>query len=283
MQRLIHFIQRHPVLSYFTLAYTVAWTGIVLAAGGEGLRQGSITLEQGLLIWLAMLAGSGGVGLGLTALLAGRDGLRRLLAGIGHWRVGLRWYAPLLVVLLLSGATLWLLTQTSAAFTPYMVTESNKALVLGMFLVAGLGACIEEFGWTGFATPRLRSQFSLLATGLILGGLWASWHFMGDFTGSRASYGELFVPHFIAFWLAPLTAFRLLIVWVYEHTQSLLLAQLMHVSYTAVLFVMRPTSPSATQSLLYESVFTVALCVVVGAIVLVASRRPTRLPQPRAV
>ncbi len=275
-------LARHAVPVAFVLAYAVTWTSIVLIVGPQGLAAGTVSTPQFMLIWVAMLAGSGGVGLALTALLEGRAGLADLLAGMRKWRVGARWYAPLLITPLAAAGVLALLVPTSPAFVPTLFAAPDKRVPLLMFVVVAFGTFVEELGWTGFVTRRLRGRLSPLALGLVVGVLWGAWHFLGDFTGSRALYGPLFPLHFLTFWLIPLTTFRVLIVWVYDHTESLLLAQLMHASYSPVLFVLGPAAASATQSVTYESLFTLAL-VVVTAVLVARDRRRAPTPQPRAV
>ena len=275
------FIQRHPVAAYFVLAYLVTWGAIVLIVEPQGVGRGTITPSQFMLVWAAMLLGSGGVGLLLTALLEGRAGLKSLLRGMGRWRVGRWWYAPLLIAPLAVVIVLAVLSQTSPRFTPGIITASDKLSLVILFLVVAFGTFVEELGWTGFATRRLRGQASCLTLGLLVGVLWGTWHFMGDLTGSRAAYGDLFVPHFLAFWLVPLTAFRVLIVWVYDHTQSLLLTQLMHASYSPFLFVLGPTGLSASESLTYEAAFTVVVCLVTLAVVALERSRHVRPSEAR--
>jgi uncharacterized protein len=278
-----NFIERHAVPTYFVLAYLVTWVGIVAIVGPRGIWQGSISTPQFLLIWVAMLAGSGGVGLIMAAALEGRAGLRVLLVGMRRWRFPAREYAPLLVVLLVVSVVQAVLVQLSPNYTPQLLAASNKMVPLVMFLVVAFGAFVEELGWTGFATRRLLGRASVVRTGLLVGLLWGSWHFLADFTGSRAIYGGLFGWHFLAFWLIPLTAFRVLIVLVYDRTRSLLLAQLMHASYSPVLFVLGPAAASATESVTYEIAFTLLLCVVVASILTLERRRQPALPHARAL
>ena len=52
--------------------------------------------------------------------------------------------------------------------------------------------------------------------------------------------GTLWLLEFAVFYVGALTAYRLLMTWVYANTQSLLLAVLMHASYTGWLFVLYP-------------------------------------------
>jgi len=64
--------------------------------------------------------------------------------------------------------------------------------------------------------------------------------------------------------LLPLPAYRILMTWVYARTQSLLLAALMHASYTGWLFVLSPATSSG-QGLIWQAAFAAALWLVVAA------------------
>jgi hypothetical protein len=54
--------------------------------------------------------------------------------------------------------------------------------------------------------------------------------------------------------------------WVYSHTQSVFLAQLMHASYTGWLIVLSPATPNT--NLLWEAIFAAILWILVGIIAL---------------
>lgn len=270
------YIRRHPFATYVVLAYGITWAGIALLLGSDGLRRGELGTGQFLAVWGLMLLGPGLAGPLLTGITAGRAGLRDFLGRMTRWRVGLRWYAPLLIVPALATVVLGLLSLVSRDFTPGIVTAESALLPLALFVMVSLGAGVEELGWTGFATPQLRLARGVVASGLIMGVLWGGWHFLGDFTGSRGGYGALFPLHFIAFWIVPLTAIRVLIVWVYGHTGSLLLAQLLHASYTGSLVVLGPSGLTGEQSLLYESIFAAALSAVVAMLVVPSAWRAVR-------
>jgi membrane protease YdiL (CAAX protease family) len=94
------------------------------------------------------------------------------------------------------------------------------------------GPFLEEFGWRGFALPRMQRQFGPLGASLLLGVLWAFWHspffLPGGFTPHGASL--LFIGLFVLVALAS----TMLMTWVFNHTQgSLLLAFLAHDSIDA--------------------------------------------------
>jgi membrane protease YdiL (CAAX protease family) len=265
-------IKGYPVATFFGLAYGITWIGIFLLLGPGGIRRGELPARQFLLVWGLMLLGPGIAGPLLTGLVEGRAGLRAFLGRMTRWRVGLRWYATLLIVPLLAGAILAGLSLASPAFNPGIMSADNKVLSLVLFLVASFGAAVEELGWTGFATPHLRARHSVLATGLTVGMLWGTWHLLSDLGGNLADYGALYPLRFLLFWFVALTAFRVLIVWVYDYTGSLLLAQLMHASYTGSLVVLGPADASVAQNLLYQALFAAALCAVVAFLVLPVRR-----------
>jgi membrane protease YdiL (CAAX protease family) len=136
-------------------------------------------------------------------------------------------------------------------------------IILG---VAGLLAgCFEEIGWTGFATPRLLKNHHLLKAGFFLGLLWAFWHMLADFSGNISNLSLMqWIVRFVIYWILPLTAYRILMTWVYFHTQSVFLGQLMHASYTGWLIVLEPVTPHT--DLLWEAIFAVTLWVFVGIV-----------------
>ena len=146
--------------------------------------------------------------------------------------MGARWYAvALLTAPLLVTAVLLALSLTSPEFLPGIFTTDDKATLLLFGIGGGLTAGIfEELGWTGFAMPRMRLRYGVLATGLIVGLLWGAWHFLCS-SGQAALPPEAPAGPLPA--RAPLlrpAGLRVLMVWVYDRTGSLLVAMLMHVS-----------------------------------------------------
>jgi hypothetical protein len=96
-----------------------------------------------------------------------------------------------------------------------------------------------------------------------------------DFRQNFNSSGMDWLLEFAVFYVAALTAYRLLMTWVYANTQSLLPAVLMHASYTGWLFVLYPAT-SLEQGLVWQTAFAVALRVVhVQPILCFADREPS--------
>jgi uncharacterized protein len=194
--------------------------------------------------------GPGLAGILLTGLVEGRAGWHNLLMRLRRWRVGVRWYAvALLTAPLVTTVTLPAPSHTSPAFLPAIITAENKASLLLSGITVGLIVPVfEKIGWTGFATPRLRLRHGSLGTGLIMGLLWGAWHFP-LFAGSAASSGGIqpapFMAAMLFSWLLP---YRVLMVWVYDRTQSLLVAMLMHVPIVVSQFVLNPEGISGEAS-----------------------------------
>jgi membrane protease YdiL (CAAX protease family) len=292
METVRFFIRSHPLLGYFSLTFAISWGAILIVAA---LSPGGIlpTKEHYEpmvpFLYVAMLAGPSVAGLVLRGLLYGRTGLRELLTGMTRWRVGARWYAAALLTAPLAFAVVLLaLSLTSSAFVPGIFTSEEKVTLALMGIVAGIiVGFFEELGWTGFAVPTLlRQGYGVLGTGLIVGSLWGVWHFLVNVLAGDASSGALpvavYVPAILFASLAWLTAFRVLMVWVYERTDgSLLLAMLMHLSLVASTVVILNPMATGLALAVYNLVWAAALWGAVGVVAMANGWHITRRPPLR--
>jgi membrane protease YdiL (CAAX protease family) len=292
MKTIKAFIKRHPLLSFYTLAFAISWGGILLAVGlgPGGFSATPLQFQKAAIPYavLAMVLGPSVAGILLTGLVHGRAGLREFRSRLLKWRVGIRWYAvALLTAPLVFAAVFVPLSLISPQFLPRIVITSDKASVLLMGIAAGLIAGIfEELGWTGFAIPKMRHRYGVLATGLFVGVLWGAWHLLQRYWTSGVTSGDIS----LALWLADavigtlvgsLVAYRVLMVWVYERTGgSLPVAMLMHVSLTFFTIIVFP--PSAVMANLISGyAFTAVLWAVVAAIAVAQGGHLSRQPPPR--
>ena len=266
---------RHPLAAYVALTFAISWGGVLLVIGGPGGRTGIRAQDNpsfGFAV-LAMLAGPSVTGLLLTALIDGRSGLRALRSRLLEWRVDVRWYvAALCVAPLLASAITLTVSLITPAFLPGIIVTHDKARVLSLGLVMGLtaGFC-EELGWTGFVVPRLSRRYGVLATGLIVGVLWSAWHVLVVIWGIGERAGPIPLALFIVLdGLAGLPAFRVLMVWVYDRTESVFIAILMHFSLTACTLILTPET-TGVPLLAYGLAFAAAVWVVI-AVAMVRSR-----------
>jgi membrane protease YdiL (CAAX protease family) len=285
------FVTRYQVPVYFALAFAMSWGGALAAIGGSGGMAGTTPTSDPRFVYalLTMLAGPSVSGILLTALVHGRTGLRACRSRLLTWRVGAHWYAvALLTAPLLMTATLFALSLSSRSFLPGIFTTNDKASLLLVSFAVGLSAGVfEELGWTGFAIATVRLRYGVLATGLIVGIWWSAWHLLPNVWSSRAASGELAVSIYLAatavgVFVGYLTAFRVLMVWVYDRTESLFVAMLMHVSITTSLLILNPLDISGAHLLDYSFALAAAAWFLV-AVVLTASNRPEHAEVPGAV
>lgn len=265
-------IQRHSVLIYFSIVLLISWGAGLIVEGPKLIRHEPIQPTDALLLFPIIVVSVALTGIALISYTDGKRGLRDLLARMGRWRVSIYWYA---VALLTAPALILLVlflfrTLVSPIFTPKL---QFFFILFGIF-----PGVLEEIGWTGFAYPRMRLKQSALGAGVLLGVLWGLWHApVVDYLGGAAPHGAYWLPFFLSF-IAIVTALRVLIVWIYTNTNSVLLAQLMHTSLTASLAVLGPASLTPAQETLWYAVFAGALWIVVTIVVLTNAQLLTRRP-----
>jgi len=275
------FIQRHPLVTYFVLAFVISWGGVFLAGGGAaGMPKTPEEFTNQLPIFIPSLLAGPSLGCILvTAFTAGKAGFRDLAARLSNWRAGGRWYAlALLTAPLVWSAQLLALALVSRDYVPAVVAADDKASLLIMGLISGpIVGFFEELGWTGFAIPRLRQRHSVLATGLIVGALWGAWHiFLNAYWVNEAFRGPLSPGVFIAATglidiVGLMPAYRVLMVWVYDRSGSLPVAMLMHASLLLCTMNLDPGTMSGMSMVTYSLVAAAAMWLVV-ALVAFASR-----------
>ncbi len=167
------------------------------------------------------LAGLGAFGPTLAAVVVA--GWRHELRGVfGRWRTNPLWIA---VGLLMPGALHLVATLIEVAlggtpaqwFYPPVLPESVAALV-----VFSVG---EEFGWRGYAYPRLAALRGPVVGSLILGVVWGVWHLGMMFTPD----GHAPDPRSFGLDTLELALYSVVFAWVFERAgRSMAVAIAMH-------------------------------------------------------
>jgi len=170
----------------------------------------------------------------VTAATAGKPGLKHLLRRLVLWRVPVRWYLFVLLgipaiyvlgILLVPGALASFTAPSPAGWLVY------PGLVTFLYIVVFAGPLFEEPGWRGFALPRMQTRWGPLAGTLLLGVLWAAWHFT-EYLASpdfAATNGGGLTPRAAGILVLDAISFSVIITWVFNHTRgSVLLAILAH-------------------------------------------------------
>jgi membrane protease YdiL (CAAX protease family) len=270
------YARRYPVRVYFCLAFIISWAGSWLTGGPTFMRGESVQPQDLGPMGLAVLAGPCLAGLAMCYLVDGRPGLQALFSRMKRWRVGGRWYAALLVFpILLLAVSLALSVWVSPELRP---TFFAPGVLMGLF--AGF---IEEIGWMGFAYPKMRSKSGILRTCLSLGLLHALWHVWPDFVGNYQGYGKYWLPYFVGFFVHVM-ALRVLIVWVYANTESLLLSQLLHTSSSGFFVTIIPIAIAPANRAIFFPVYGLVLSAAAAIVVARYGKTLTRQPmEPQSV
>jgi CAAX protease family protein len=262
-------LARHPLISFFGLAYALswlAWSPWYLSESGIGLLHydgGDISLYVNV---VALIVGPTLSAFVVTRATDGREGVRSLLPRIVLWRVGLRWY--LIVLLGIPSVMLVSAIVMPGALASFEASVVPSTLVLyvvaGLFFLFAGGPVFEEIGWRGFALPRLQRLHGPLIGSLILGTLWALWHLpLFLITKWDTPHGSFLDVALFVVWCVSLT---LVFTWVFNNTKgSVLLTILAHGSVNmagAAAYDLFPT-PSVTGSI---TAFVIGFAVVAVAI-----------------
>ncbi len=168
------------------------------------------------------------VAIGITARTSGWIGVRSLLR--------LRGESPGSVRLLLTAAFTVPALALAAIAIGSLITDEPYDFAMpseGLFILLPLLIVVvgEEYGWRGFALPRLQGRYSALVAALIVGVVWWVWHY-------PASLIKTGVPLDTPFWLFGIFVLSL----------SVLMTSVFNASGGSVglmmVFTWRPTQPS---------------------------------------
>ena len=221
-------IKRYPVLTFFILTTALGWIAVMVGTTAMPIdEEHEMTAMHGILVFL--IASPSVIGIVLTAVVDGRTGLKEMFSRVVRWRVSPVWYAiALLLPFSIMGMGYLVQGMLGGPLAPIDFVEQ-----LVFFLPFGLMAPLfEEFGWRGFALPRLQRRHNALVSALVVGLGWALWHATVNYMGKVAQYRTTIVP-----WLLLWSQFNftqsVLLSWIHNNTRnSMLLVLLGHFSIT---------------------------------------------------
>jgi uncharacterized protein len=185
----------------------------------------------------------------------GIAGMRGLLArAFDYQRIGSHfWIAPILLIAPGTFAlSLWIMRCLGVQLPAPEITFLPTLSLCGIFLVAASG---EELGWTGYAIDPLQRRWGVLGASLLVGSVWAVWHFV-----ALAELGRS--PVWIAWWSLWTVAARVIMVWLYNRTGGSVLGVTLYHASSNVCWQLFPIHGSYFDPRL-TGLITVAVAVII--------------------
>lgn len=152
----------------------------------------------------------------LTALMLlyrsdGWEGVGRLLMRTFDFRriENKTWYLPIIFLMpALYCAIYWVMRVIGLSVPDNWEMPAKAPLLLTVFFFAAAG---EELGYMGYAIDPMQARAGALRASLVMGALWAVWHFP-----SMIEVGQ--APALMAWGFVATVSFRVLYVWLYNNT-----------------------------------------------------------------
>ena len=234
----------------------------------------SVTDNQSLMYWMYDVEISVGLGLiaivgifatfgplvaafAVTGLIEGREGVRRFWRRFWDVRLAGVWLLVsfLLPILLIA---LPRLIVVPLGYPLQLAWASQPVVLVGWFLnnLTRSGGISEEFGWRGYALPRLQAKWNALVSSIVLGAVWAVWHLPLWFVAGSSQQGS-------SFWLflANLVLLSVLYTWLFNNARgSTLVAVVFHAMGNTV----SQMFPGSTSNLFYWVMLGLTVVLVVA-------------------
>jgi len=274
---------------FFTIAFGWSWLlwlpSVII----------SITDNQSLMYWIYDVDMSVGLGLiaisgifstfgplvaafAVTGLNEGRDGVRGLWRRFWDVRTPGVWLlVSFLLPILLIAVPRFIVVPLG--YPLYLGWASQPLLILGWLLnnFTRSGGMSEEFGWRGYALPRLQARWNALVSSIVLGVIWAVWHLPLWCLAGSSQQGS-------SFWLflANLVLISVLYTWLFNNSRgSILVAVVFH----AISNTVAQMFPEPTANLFYWIVLGLVVIFVLGFYgpkrLVRQGRKPPRHHQPK--
>lgn len=242
--------RRHQLAIFFVLAYAITWSvqlPAYLFAWREDLTLSNEAntehfldlfagdIHPGLAPYLLLFMfafGPSVAGVVVTALVAGRDGLRELWGRIAKVRVGGRWVGIVLLLPIALSLAALAFAFVLGGLRPFgfdllLPVSMFVPLLVYMLIFTGVA---EEVGWRGYALPELQRRHTAEKASWILGIGWGLWHIPSVIVGPYLQ-GDLpagmVVPALLGLTMG-IVGWTIVITWIYNHTESVFWIIVLH-------------------------------------------------------
>jgi membrane protease YdiL (CAAX protease family) len=249
------------IILFFLIAYGFTWIfWISEALASRGLLGSSIFVD-----FLLSPQNPAAWGPFVSAILLtfwyqrGKGVLGLLKKGVDY-RFAKKWWIPtiLLCPLIIGGALG--IAALAGENIPELYWIANPSLILvNFFIILFTGGPLqEEFGWRGYALPRLQNRFNALVSSIIIGFMWGLWHLPYFFIGTEPTYAYGIIPQIITAILL-----SILLTWLFNNTGGSILVSLMFHNMFNLSNDMFPALKTQLGSPLFIAFFITAAVIVV--------------------
>jgi membrane protease YdiL (CAAX protease family) len=249
---------------YFVIACAFSWIFWIpnaLIANGITLPTGVVNFITGPLNPAAF--GPLFAALLLTFLKQGGKGVVQLLKRGVDFRFKKIWLVAILLLPfgIFSGSIFASILAGVRPLDLSIISNPPYALIAFFVILFTGGPLQEEFGWRGFALPRLQSRFNALTSSVILGFFWWLWHLPAVFIPGRFMTDNLVV--FLAL-LVVISLTSIIFTWIYNNTNgSVLAALLVHTSMNWSIWLALPSMKMDLPTIGFMIVFLAVVVLVI--------------------
>ncbi len=202
---MLNHIRKYPLAFFILLTFFISW--LPWYSGGQGIFVFGPTLA----------------GLLTIIVIAGKEGLQEITLRAIRWRVGWKWWLiALFLPALLTLAAIGINVLLGGSIPVFTFIKQDWYLLPVFFVITLVGGPLgEEFGWRGFALPRLQEKWNPMLASVIIGVIWGLWH-LPQFFNPNAIHYELGLTRFPLYLLAEI-GLATIMTWVYNKTRGSLL------------------------------------------------------------
>jgi membrane protease YdiL (CAAX protease family) len=214
---------------FLAVAFGITWSawGVL----GWMARAHMVVYGQWPLIVLYVLGGLGPTIAAYIAVLSTstQAPLREFHQRLFSWRVAGRWYV---IAMALPVSLAIISTMIVIHLNPDLASALSVRpwiMFLPLFAMMIMGGGLEELGWRGVAQPELTRAIGPAKAALSVGLIWAIWHVPLFLLPGVSQYGGNFPVFAIG-----VIANALMLGWLYNRTDSILLCIVFHASSNAI-------------------------------------------------
>ena len=165
------------------------------------------------------------------------------------------WYLPALLIMPVVSVLSFVMMRLTG--TPVPDPEIALGSTLILCIVFFVGALGEELGWAGYVTDPLQDRWGALRGSLILGVIWAVWHYVPLLQADRS-------VEWIAWWSLGTLSSRVVMVWLYNKTgKNVFAAALFHMMIN-VTWQLFPINGSYFDPRIASTILALMVVVIIG-------------------